>query len=187
MFSNLKRLLNKTDTSGERRRLRTAFSKIKEELAEHLDSINDNTNEIQSNYEYLCEIDSKVQKLEEKMEEVLMFLRQSGGEVSLSAPEMPDKIRLTQSEQQVFLIMHNLGATQPLCYRDIAAILSIQEHLVRAYVGSITSKGVPVIKKYNHDGVRLSIDDDFRELQTKMNVLGISEDVNRKVAALVAY
>ena len=39
--------------------------RIKEEFDEHLGSINENTNEIQANYEYLCNTDSKIDKLNE--------------------------------------------------------------------------------------------------------------------------
>ena len=40
-------------------RLQKAFSQITLEFADHLTSINQNTNEIQSNYESFCELDSK--------------------------------------------------------------------------------------------------------------------------------
>ena len=40
--------------------LKGAFLKIKKEFEEHLQAINENTNEIQSNYECLCEIEAKI-------------------------------------------------------------------------------------------------------------------------------
>ena len=44
------------------------FVKIKQEFLEHLDSINQNTNEIQANYEYLKEFETKLEKLRERID-----------------------------------------------------------------------------------------------------------------------
>ena len=40
--------------------LKSAFNKIKQEIDDHRQSINENTNEIQTNHEYLNVIDAKV-------------------------------------------------------------------------------------------------------------------------------
>ncbi len=43
--------------------LQDAFSQIKDEFEDHLTAINENTNEIQANYELLCNIDQKLKGL----------------------------------------------------------------------------------------------------------------------------
>ena len=55
-----------SSTIGAAERLKGVFSDVKEELEDHLTAINENTNEISANYEYLCEIDSKMDKLNER-------------------------------------------------------------------------------------------------------------------------
>ena len=55
--------------------LKQAFLKIKREFEEHLQAINENTNEIQSNYEYFCEVDGKMDKLAERIEKIQLYLQ----------------------------------------------------------------------------------------------------------------
>ena len=52
---------------------KVSFSKIKEELDVHLDSINENTNEINANFEHILKVEQKVDKLSEKFEEIHKF------------------------------------------------------------------------------------------------------------------
>ena len=50
--------------------LHDIFSQIKDEFEDHLTTINENTNEIQANYELVCNIDQKLNKLAERMDEM---------------------------------------------------------------------------------------------------------------------
>jgi len=43
--------------------IKSSFFKIKEELNQHLDTINDNTKEIQINYDSITRIEAKIDKL----------------------------------------------------------------------------------------------------------------------------
>ena len=54
--------------------IKLAFSEIHDEFQEHLESINENTTEIQSNYTYLCELDNKIAKLNERIDEIHLIL-----------------------------------------------------------------------------------------------------------------
>ncbi len=54
--------------------LKSSFSRIKSEFDEHREAINQNTNEIQHNYEFLCKLDSKIERLNERIDELTMFI-----------------------------------------------------------------------------------------------------------------
>ena len=59
--------------------LNKAFEQVKEQFEDHLESINENTNEIQGNFEYLCELDRKIDKLSEQVEQLNMLIRKQQG------------------------------------------------------------------------------------------------------------
>ena len=77
--------------------LKDAFNVVREELDDHREAINQSTNEIQTNYEYLCKLDSKIEKLGERIDELTMFIKQLKGQ------EQKKFIvsRLTRKEQEV--------------------------------------------------------------------------------------
>ena len=54
--------------------LRSTFSQIYDEFEDHLHAINENTSEIQENYSYLCGLDNKIAKLNERIDETIFNL-----------------------------------------------------------------------------------------------------------------
>ncbi|MBI2558647.1 hypothetical protein HYW20_04960 [Candidatus Woesearchaeota archaeon] len=164
--SNLRvRVLNK--------RLRFEFASIRQEFEEHLQAINENTNEIASNYEYTCELESKLDKLSERVEQIQMHLTESG--VSITKRDKFDVKRLNRREQEVFLVIYTLEEEKgSVTYSDIAAKLNISEHLASSYVTSLIEKGVPIMKRYVHSKPYLRLDPEFKTLQTKENILQLS-------------
>lgn len=155
-----------------------AFVKIREEFSEHLQAINENTNEIQANYEYLCEMDAKIDKLAEKLDEIALFIKHPHAVRKQEFSVAP----LTKSEQEVFqslyALVHEKGNAT---YLDIGRRCGLTEELVQSYVQNLIEKGVPVQKKYLGSHPLLSIDHDFCELQAKENILGISEIISEKI------
>ncbi len=57
--------------------LQDAFSKIKEEFEDHLTAINQNTTEIQANYGYLSEIDEKIEKICQRLDQIGLFYKRN--------------------------------------------------------------------------------------------------------------
>lgn len=55
--------------------IKKEISQLKEESNEHLDTINENTNEIQANYSYLLDLENKINKLDDKLNEIAIILR----------------------------------------------------------------------------------------------------------------
>ncbi len=156
-----------------KQQLDAAFKGIREEFDEHLESINDNTNEVQANYEYMCRLDAKIEKIAERLDEMQARLSTI---VPLSHydEEPVPAIELTQKEKEVFLILY-ASEEKPLTYKDIARIMGDSDLLISGYITNLIEKGVPVIKKYMGHSAYLMLDRRFRELQAKNNMLAINQ------------
>jgi hypothetical protein len=158
--------------------LKASFSKVREEFSEHLLAINENTNEIQANYECLCELESKIDKLAERIDEICMFIKHPSARISKSYEITP----LTKSEQEVFQALYTfVNEKGNASYKELGRRCCIPETLVQTYVTNLVLKGVPIQKKYLNTDVLIWIEPDFLELQAKQNMLGISEVVSAKV------
>jgi hypothetical protein len=167
--------------SQVQKQLKSAFSKVKEEFADHLDAINENTNEIQANYEYLCEIDSKIDKLAERIDEISMLVQEKNSPLP-SHNRMYSVLPLTSREQEVFLALYTLEEEKSqVSYLDIGRRLALTELLVRSYITNLIEKGVPIIKKYMNNSVYLNIDKTFKHIQAKENLLGINQTISEKI------
>ena len=165
------------------KRLKKAFNTIKEEFEEHLSSINENTNEIQANYEYLCNIDSKIDKLNEKIEGIQLFIKHFTNEKTIDDSKKQDynHIFLTTREKEVFLALYTLAEEKgPITYKAIARRIGLTEFMVREYIINLIEKGIPVVKRYVNQEVYLDIDQKFRHMQAKENLVDINESMTRK-------
>lgn len=151
------------------------FDEIKEELDEHLYSINQNTNEISSNHEYLCEIDYKINKLSEKIEHIQLFLEQNLGYKTVKMPKFNTK-PLTNNEQDVFLVLYTLEERKgAVTYSDIAKRIGLSEDLVCDYITRMIEKNVPIIKRYINNKPLLRLDPQFKRIQAKENILKLNQ------------
>jgi predicted nuclease with TOPRIM domain len=151
--------------------LRKAFSDVKEEMNMHLDTINQNTSEIQSVYEYLNELDAKLEKLNERIDELQMLL----------APEDEEKfsVELTHREQEVFLILYAENGS--ISAKDVGRRLGFTDEMVNRYAYSLISKGIPILRHYRDGEMLFSLDLKFRDLQARKNVLKIDESVSKQL------
>lgn len=153
------------------KKLRDDFDKIRQEFEEHLQAINENTIEIASNFEYVSEIEAKLDRLSERIDKLQMFLESS----SIHAKRSFDVKRLSRKEQEVFLVVYTLEEEKGnLTYRDIAEKLGISEQLTASYITSLIEKGVPIIKRYFNTTPHFRLDPDFKTLQAKENILQLS-------------
>lgn len=154
--------------------LQDAFSKIKEEFEDHLTAINENTNEIQANYEYLSEIDDKIEKICQRLEKIELFLQKNS---SFKIEEKPSyKLeQLTKREQEVFLMLYTLEEKGPVSYRELSRKTGLPEELISSYIISMVQKGVPIKKKYVANKAFLFLDKQFKNIQAKENILNIEQ------------
>jgi Fic family protein len=162
-----------SETEQLKAEFRAALQGIREEFDDHLESINENTGEIQTNYEYLCRLDAKIEKLNDKVDQLQHWMSRITG-LPVEEDEV-GKIQLTPEEKQIFLVVYTTSRERPVTYADIGKALHMSEFLVRSYVTSLVEKGIPVCKQYIRNTAYLSLDSRFKELQTKHNVLSISQ------------
>ena len=153
--------------------LKAEFMRIRQESEEHLQAINENTNEITSNYECLCELECKLDRLSERVEHIEMHLELHPDVCSKKSKF--DVKRLNRKEQDVFLVIYTLEEEKgSLTYEDIAKKLDMSEQLASNYVTSLIEKGVPIIKRYLNSKPYLKLDPEFKTLQAKENILQLS-------------
>lgn len=151
--------------------IKKAFGKVKEELTDHLDSINKNTIEINSNYDYIKELEKMIHKLNENIDELNLRLSELKGE-SVDISEIKN-IQLKPKEVEIFkLLYENMGDL--FDYKKIAKTLGFTETIVKRKITSMISKGIPIVKKYFDNSVFLVLDPDFRNLQAKSNILKLN-------------
>lgn len=154
--------------------LRSEFTKIKHEFEEHLQAINENTNEIAANYEYTLELEKKLDKISERIDQIQMYL-ESNSNIEIRKNRHFDVQKLNRREQEVFLVIYTLEDEKGgLTYEDIAKNLNISEHLASNYVISLIEKGVPILKRYINSKPYLRLDPEFKTLQAKENILQLS-------------
>lgn len=138
---------------------------MREELDDHLQSINENTNEVQANFEYIKQIDSRMKLIEKKLSK--LFTDDSLDNVS--------EIELTEKEKDVYMVLEKLSGEKSVEYVEISASVKLSEALVRAYVMNMIEKGVPIRKKYSRGRVKIELDPLFKILQEERNPLHISQ------------
>ena len=156
------------------RKLKAELVKIRHEFEEHLQAINENTNEITANYEYICETESKLDRLSERLDQIQTHLESIYG-TPVAKRNNFDVKRLNKREQEVFLVIYTLEEEKgSVTYLDIAERLGISEQLAANYVTSIIEKGVPIIKRYFGSKPHLRLDPEFKTLQIKENILQLS-------------
>ncbi len=154
--------------------LASVFSEIKDKFDDHLHAINQNTNETQSNYEYLCELDAKMDKLSERLDQMQMFLQNHGLEVEEKSEFNVSP--LTKREGEVFLVLYTLDGTKDIItYSDLAKRTGLTEELAMGYVDNMIRKGVPIRRKHEHNRTFLKLNPHFRNLQAKENILKLDQ------------
>jgi DNA-binding NarL/FixJ family response regulator len=151
--------------------LRKAFKAVKAELDDHLDSINQNTAETQANQGWLSELDAKINKLSERLDEIELVIN-------------PDKarnidVKLTPREQEVFMALY---LSKGLSSSHIAKHLGFTDDMVNMYLFNLISKGVPVRKELADDVVVFTLDSEFKDLQARRNVLEIDSRIASQLA-----
>lgn len=156
------------------RALRKELGEIRQQFEEHLQAINENTNEIAANYEYIFETNNKLDKLSERVDQIQMSL-ETNSNLQIARRNIFDVKRLNRREQDVFLVIYTLEEEKgSVTYEDIASSLNISLQLAGNYVTSLIEKGVPIIKRYLNSKPHLRLDPEFKTLQAKENILQLS-------------
>ncbi|MBW2975025.1 hypothetical protein KY366_04880 [Candidatus Woesearchaeota archaeon] len=154
--------------------LHEAFSQVRDEFEDHLTAVNENTNEIQANYELISNLDQKLNKLAERLDSIELFLQRQGMEIE----EKPDfkPIKLTKREQEIFLILYTSEEVKgSVTYLDIARKVCLPEDIVSSYISNMIRKGIPITKRYIANEAHLNLNPKFKAQQAKENILQIEQ------------
>ena len=145
------------------------IDEVKEELDEHLLAINENTEEIQGNFAFLCELDKKLSSVAARLDELTLLVKGAKSQKSFKiAP-------LTAREKEVFMALYTLCELYPfVSYKQLSKKLCTTDAVVASFVTNLIEKGVPVIKKYDRNIAYLKLDDLFRQRQAKENLVGVN-------------
>ncbi len=122
-------------------------------------------------YEYVAEVDSKIEKLNERIDELFMLVTPMGSSESF-------EVELTHREQEVFVILYS---EDKVCLKDVAKRLGFTEETVNRYVSSLISKGVPVLRQFTGSDLFLYMDLKFKDLQAKKNIMKINESISKNL------
>ena len=141
-------------------------------MDEHLDTINRNSNEIQSVYEFLMGLEERLDKLSERVEAMSMERERTGN----GYQPVED---LTSREQEVFLLVYT--SSLPLSTNAIADRLGLDERAVRRYLDSLMQKGVPLLEQRYEGLLHYSLELRFKDQQAKQSLVRIDESVSREV------
>lgn len=145
---------------------------IREELDDHRDAINNNTDEIEGNHELVYQVLSQLDKLSERIDSMAMYLKKK--DAAFTDDNLVEIKPLTKREKEVFSALYELNLGLPaVSYRDLAKQLAMPVSLVQSYVTALIEKGVPVEKRFSHRTVYLSLRSSFQRLQAKNNIVGV--------------
>ncbi|MBT7902807.1 hypothetical protein HN587_03015 [Candidatus Woesearchaeota archaeon] len=160
-----------TDLVNIQTNLKHSFSKIKEEFDDHIQSINDNTSELTVLEGNVCEVDKRLTKLEEKMDNIHMILKTLLSQSHLN-------IELNQDEQKLFLLLYT--SDEAMNRKEISTKISLEEETVSELILSMTDKGIPLHRINTTHETHFKLDEEFRLAQAREKIIKICPEVNQQ-------
>ncbi len=155
-------------------RVKESFTSVKQEMDDHRESINRNTEEIRDMYAYLSEVGSKLDKLSERLDQVEMVLDPDAQNYAVHE-------ELSAEEQEVFMALYT--SDSPVSVDALTGKTRFREARVKKHICDLLAKGVPLERECRGEELYFSLDDQFKEIQAKNNVLDISESVAKELRA----
>lgn len=145
--------------------MRKEIEKIKLALDEHVSAINDNSSEIQALFDYLREIEVKLDKVAQRLDQVQLAHDDNICEKRLITP-------LNKVEMRIFLVLYT--EEMPLTFTEIAKKSEVALPLIPEYISSLVSKGIPLHRTYVNNQLFLKLNPAFKEVQAKENVVNLA-------------
>ena len=149
--------------------LSSSLQDIRIELDDHLAAINETTDEVETNFTYLINIEKKIKFLEKKIEHINKVLEKIAPEEFKSVK--CGKVQISDKEQIVFSILYE--SPRAVDASQIAARLRRSETFVRYSINGLLSKGIPITKHIVNKKTHFSLDPEFKEIQAKENILNL--------------
>ena len=147
------------------------LTEIRQELDEHLEVINENTDEIEANFSYLINFEKKIKFLEQRLERLEKLFTQTRGTETQEQKKVK-KISITDPEQEVFLLIYN--SSRAIEYQELCTRLRRSETYVRYHINGLISKGIPITRHIINRKTFFALDPEFKNLQCKENIVNLS-------------
>lgn len=161
-------LLLSSDASVFRQQLSTVLDCMREELDNHRLDINEGTAEMSSMFEFLNELNRKIDRIAERVDSLTLAVQGVQPKGSFVVQ------KLSEREKDVFRSLYALTETQPYAsYEQVARRSMLAKEQVVSVVAALIQKGVPVLKKMDSNQVFLKLDPVFRVVQAKENLVGL--------------
>jgi uncharacterized coiled-coil DUF342 family protein len=168
VFLNKKDILKLSKEIGD---LKKENSQLKEGYDDILDATNENTNEIQTNYAYFSDLDKRINKLNDKIDEISMMLKHIITKSDLVEDKQQKINPLSPTEKRLFLVLYT--SEKMMSYKDLAFSTEVTESLVIQYITSMIEKGVPIIKQYTDGKPSIGLSSKFKDMQAKNNLVSL--------------
>lgn len=144
--------------------MKVDFTALRQALEEHLSAINENTAEIQALFDYVHELEVKMDKLSQRLDQV---------QLQQDTPlEKTTTLSLNQTEKKIFLVLYT--AEGGLSYQEIASRSGLPFSLIPECISSLVHKGIPLQRFYCHNQLFFKLNPEFKELQAKENIVNLS-------------
>lgn len=141
---------------------------MRRELDEHREVINENTNEIQTNFQFLCELDKRIDVIQERIDELSLLVK---GNPQIRKYTISP---LSSREKAVFLSVLSLTESfSNVTYAQIGKQVGLSSTIIGSYISRMQDKGVPFVKKIHSGIIRVGIEKEFRETQIRKNLVGL--------------
>jgi hypothetical protein len=144
--------------------MKEKFEIIRNALEEHLSAINENTSEIQAMFDYLQELEIKVDKLSHRLDNL-----QLNNDVEIDKPVIQP---LDHIERKVFLVLYT--EDMPLSCRELGMKARVPLSAVSECISSITDKGIPLLRSLVNNQIYFKLSPSFKEIQAKENLINLS-------------
>lgn len=148
--------------------IRSEITTLREEVEEHLEAINGNTNEIDVQNSFICEIDNRLSKVEEKMDEIHFLLKQIVTRANVS-------LELSKDEQRVFLILYTHEKFMRTSRISQKSMIDVE--IVEDSLNAMMDKGIPLEREVLDGEVYFRMNKEFKLRQAKEHVIKIDSDV----------
>lgn len=137
--------------------------KIRNALEEHLAAINENTSEIQALFDYIQELDVKVEKLCQRLDTL---------QLKSDTKESVVPCSLNQTEKKIFLVLYT--EENPLTDAEIAVKAELAESLISESLSTLILKGINLHRSFVNGQMFWKLDVAFKERQAKENLINLS-------------
>ena len=145
------------------KKISTDFAHIRSVVEEHLSAINENSSEIQSLFDYLQDLEVKVEKVTARLDQI---------QLEKQVVPIKEIVPLNAIEKQIFLslYMEELALT----YQDIASRVHLSVALVQDSITSLVRKGIPLVRSFFNNQQFVQLETQFKERQAKENLINLS-------------